>query len=125
MAQSILLVFAGIGGAVATYLLHKQGISVVVASCIIGLIGAGLEHFFKIHHLAFIIFAGSFVGMSSSAVATWPLIIIGGGLSSILYQLSTHLYRGYGGRLGTIAFISTLISVYLLAALSRLFSNNK
>jgi uncharacterized membrane protein YjjB (DUF3815 family) len=125
MPQTFILIIGGTGGALATFLLHKYGLSVVVASCLIGLLGAALEHFFKVHHLAFVIFAGSFVGMSSSSVATLPLILIGGALSGILYQLSTDIFKGFGGRLGTIAFISTVISFYFLLALKKLLLKGK
>ncbi len=120
MPQTLVFIAGGIAGAVATYLLHKYGLSVVVAACIIGLHGAALEYFFKIHHFSFVIFAGAFVGMTSSSVASLPLIILGGALAGFLYQQSTDLFKGFGGRLGTIAFISTIAAYYFLILVKKL-----
>lgn len=108
------------GGAFLTFILHKYGLSVVVASCLVGLLGAALEQLFKVHHLAFVIFAGSFVGMSSSSVTSLPLVLIGGALCAVVYQLTTDYFKGFGGRLGTIAFISTIAAFYLLNWLRKI-----
>ncbi|WP_424493277.1 hypothetical protein [Salinimicrobium sp. GXAS 041] len=125
MPHTLILIIGGVGGALFTFLLHKYGLSVVVASCLVGLLGAALEHFLKVEHLAFVIFAGSFVGMTSSSVATLPLVVLGGALSAVLYQLSYDIFKGFGGRLGTIAFISTVIAFYFLLALKKFFIKNK
>jgi len=119
MQQTIILMIGGIGGAITTFLLHKYGLSVVVASCVVGLLGAVLGHFTKSTHLPLVIFAGSFVGMTSTTVGSIPLIILGGALSGIIYKFSLNLFAGFGGLLGTIAFISTVLSFYTLLALKK------
>ena len=117
MQETILLIIASALGALATFLLHKYGISVVVASCIIGLLGAGLNYFIKSPHLALVIFAGSFVGMTSTAVGSISLVLLAGALAGLIYKYSLHIFAGFGGRLGTIAFISTVISYFFLKIL--------
>lgn len=119
MQQTIILMIGGIGGAITTFLLHKYGLSVVVASCVVGLLGAVLGHFTKSTHLPLVIFAGSFVGMTSTTVGSIPLMILGGAISGIIYKFSLKLFVGFGGRLGTIAFISTVLSFYFLLALKK------
>jgi uncharacterized membrane protein YeaQ/YmgE (transglycosylase-associated protein family) len=120
MQQTFIIIIGGIGGAVITFLLQKYGLSGVVASCIVGLIGALIGYLAKSTHLPLIIFAGSFVGMTSTAIGTIPMIIIGGALSGLLYKLSLNIFAGFGGRLGTIAFISTVISFYVLLAIKKI-----
>lgn len=128
MQHTVILALGSIGGAVATFLLHKQGFSVVVASCIVGLIGSFIGHIFNSKDLAFVIFAGSFVGMTRNSLSTLPLMIIGGALTGIIYRYTHHIFTGIGGRLGTIAFISGLITLNLLSSvkkISTIFSSSK
>ncbi|MGV6831390.1 MAG: hypothetical protein ACWA5P_07510 [bacterium] len=120
MQHLFLMILGGVGGAVSTFLLHKYGLSVVVASCVIGLIGATIGHFTKSTHLPLVIFAGTFVGMTSTAVGTIPLIIVGGVFVGIIYQTSLKIFAGFGGRLGTIAFISTVLAYYLFVAMKKM-----
>lgn len=120
MHQLLLMILGGVGGAISTFLLHKYGFSVVVSSCIIGLIGAAIGHFTKSTHLPLVIFAGTFVGMTSTTIGTIPLIIAGGVLVGIIYQTSLKIFTGFGGRLGTIAFISTVLAYYLLVAVRKM-----
>ena len=119
MLESLILILGGIGGAVFTFLLQKAGCSAVVASCIVGLIGALIGHFTLSTHLPLIVFCGSFVGMTSLTLGSIPLMILGGALCGLVYKISLNVFAGYGGRLGTIAFISTVISVYLFSALKQ------
>ncbi|MCH8534669.1 MAG: hypothetical protein LAT51_06330 [Flavobacteriaceae bacterium] len=109
MFNHLILILASSLGAVATYLLHKNGLSVVVASCLIGLLGALLGHFFNLPHLALVIFAGTFVGMTSVNVGSLGLVTLGGLVCGIIYILSLKLFVGFGGKLGTTAFLSTLV----------------
>ena len=120
MNLTFLILLGGLLGSVATYSLQKAGLSAVIASCIVGLVGALAGHLLKNDHLALIIFAGSFVGMTSTAWGTWPMMVIGGLLAGGVYLLSLELFAGFGGRLGTIAFLSTILSWGLCAVLTRI-----
>jgi hypothetical protein len=121
MANTLILMTAGIMGATTTFLLHKYFVSIVVASCLVGLIGALLGQFFKLPHLTLVIFASSFVGMSNFLIGAIPSIILGGALSGAIYSFSTHLFIGFGGRLGAIAFISTTVSFCLMLIMNKFF----
>lgn len=124
MQQTLILMIAGAGGSLVTFLLQKYGCSVVVASCIVGLAGALMNHFTSIEHLSLVIFAGSFVGMTSISLGSIPLVIFGGILTGLLYQFSLKIFDGFGGRLGTIAFISTLVAFYVLLLLKKIIGQN-
>jgi len=119
-----LFVLVGIIGAVATFLLQKQGLSAVVASCIVGLAGALVGHFLDASHIPLVVFAGSFVGMTSTSFGTIPLMIVGGLLTGVIYNYSLKIFEGFGGRLGTIAFISTVVAFYLLAIVKKYVFNS-
>lgn len=112
---------AGAVGAILTFLLHKHGSSAVVASCIVGLIGAFAGYMFSIPHLSLVVFTGTFVGMTSVALGSVPMVIIGGGLAGFLYVISLPLYDGFGGRLGAIAFLSMLAVFYLFVLIDKWF----
>lgn len=106
MLTTLLIVLGGCLGAYATYQIQRFGLSPVVASCLVGLIGAVIAYFLKNEDLAMVIFAGSFVGMTAATVASTPMIILAGLTCGLLYAASTHLFDGYGGKLGALAFIS-------------------
>lgn len=86
------------------------GLSPVLSSAIVGFIGT----FFKLQRfdpkeLHAAIYAGSFAGMCSADILSGPeTIIYVSLLGSFLYVWSRPLFTGYGGRLGTIAFISSV-----------------
>ena len=115
----LISIIGGILGAVITFLLQKCGLNIVIASCIVGLIGALFSEYFRLPHLGLVIFAGSFVGMSTFSLKAIPLVIFGGALSGLLYKLSLNMFVGFGGRLGAIAFASTVISFYLFSILKK------
>ncbi|MBD3329452.1 hypothetical protein GF357_03085 [Candidatus Dojkabacteria bacterium] len=73
-----------------------------------------IGHFTQSINLSLIIFAGSFVGMTSSSKGTIPVIVIGGALSGLISSFTQNIFAGFGGRLGTIALFSTKISFGIL-----------
>ena len=101
MNLTFLILLGGLLGSVATFSLQKAGISAVIASCIVGLVGALAGHLLKNDHLALIVFAGTFVGMSSTSVGSWPIVILGGLACGGIYLGSLDVFAGFGGRLGT------------------------
>lgn len=120
MYQTLLILLGGTLGALATFVLQKFELSAVVASCIVGLVGAMLGHFLKNEHLALIIFAGSFVGMTSTGLGSYPLVGLGGLVAGLIYLFSLDVFAGFGGRLGTIAFLSALASWAVFTGVSKL-----
>jgi len=119
MTNQILLMLAGSGGAAATFILQKYGFSAVVASSAIGLSGASLAYLFSNPHLAPVIFAGSFVGMTALSLTSIPIIALAGASAGLIYTLTLNIFAGYGGRLGTIAFVSTVVIVWITSLFSK------
>ncbi|GAB6085279.1 hypothetical protein [Alkaliphilus crotonatoxidans] len=89
------------------FLNHEMGYGAVVASGLVGVLAAILLP----GNLAGITYAASFVGMSSTKVipsltgAALAGIIVG-----IVLSLTTEIYAGIGGKGGTSAALSTLIT---------------
>lgn len=93
-----------IGSAVTFLISVEFGLGAVVASGLVGLLGAAL---IKSHATA--LFCGSFVGMSSSAVfAYFPWILLAGAIAALLFVLSSNVLNGFGGKLGTMAFFGAV-----------------
>jgi hypothetical protein len=113
--RDISMILCGAGGAAATFLLQRYGLSPVIAACLIGLAGAGVAAIASTPSLAAVIFAGAFVGMSALTLTSLTLIVIAGAGSGLLYILMTkfNIFSGYGGRLGSIAFISITIVIFI------------
>lgn len=109
------MALAGAGGAVATFVLQRYGISAVIASSLVGLLGALIGFLVSDTYLPAVIFAGSFVGMTAVTLGSIPMIAIAGLGAGLLFALavSMNIFSGYGGRLGTVAFIATVIVLFI------------
>ncbi|MCK4551633.1 MAG: hypothetical protein KAU02_01855 [Tenericutes bacterium] len=92
-------------GVFATYSIsHFFGVSVVIGSSVIGLLG----HFFaRKYEVA--IYCGSFAGMVSIVIFGFLEVLVLALTCAFIYILTKPLLKGYGGKLGTIAFMSSLI----------------
>ena len=106
MYINVLIVIGGCLGALGAFQLQKVGMTPVVSSCLIGLLGALIGYSMKTEDISMVIFAGSFVGMTAISIATYPIIICAGIACGILYLLSEPIFVGYGGKLGALAFVS-------------------
>jgi hypothetical protein len=115
----LIMMIGGAVGAVLTFLLQKNGLSAVVASCLIGLLGAGIGALIPgstYAYLPAVVFAGTFVGMTALNIGSVPIMIAAGAGAGLLYALTvTTVFPGYGGKLGTVAFISTILVVFALS----------
>ncbi|HDQ44740.1 MAG TPA: hypothetical protein ENN17_04460 [bacterium] len=90
--HTVILIIGGAGGALGTFLLQKYGLAAVIASCLVGLTGALIEHLVKLPHLAPVVFTGSFVGMTGLAIGTWPLIATARCFAGFLYAVSLYVF---------------------------------
>jgi hypothetical protein len=111
----VIMILGGMGGAVATsFLQEKYGITAVVSSSLVGLLGAAIGYLLSDSYLPAAIFAGSFAGMTAIAVAPLELTALAGAGAGVLFALLTefNVFPGYGGRLGTVAFISTSLVLW-------------
>ncbi|QCK14467.1 hypothetical protein [Mangrovivirga cuniculi] len=129
MHQSLLLIIAGVIGSTITFSLQKAGLNAILSSAIIGLIAGLLSQYTSHSAFAAAMFCGSFVGMSSVNLMPLAAIAFAGGLSGLIFYYSQGILKGFGGKLGTIAFISVgVISIFLIFSkkyvvkLSKLFN---
>ena len=125
MLTTLLIILGGCLGAIGTFQLQSMGASVVVASCIVGLLGALIGYGMKNEDLAMVIFAGSFVGMTTISIASLPLILLAGLACGILYVLSESIFVGYGGKLGAIAFVSLIVVVFMFGIFGKATGNSQ
>ena len=109
-AEAALQFAAVLGGAVITFLASVEfSLGAVVASALVGLIGAAL-----LKRLAVPIFCGSFVGMCSPAVfASFLWVALAGALAGVVFVAAGDTFDGFGGKLGTIAFSGALAASLL------------
>ncbi len=92
-------------GVFATYsIVHFFELSIVLASCLIGLFG----HFLARKYEA-AIYCGSFAGMVSVILFGFFEVLVLALICAFIYILTKPLLSGYGGKLGAIAFMSSLI----------------
>ncbi|MDQ9093024.1 hypothetical protein RC083_15695 [Pseudoalteromonas haloplanktis] len=103
-------------GCMSCFILHTQfAIPAVIASCLTGLVGSFIP-FPKQYesHPCAAIYAGSFAGMCSQGLISsyWELAIISF-IGATLYVLTRKMFTGFGGKLGSIAFIS--VALFVLA----------
>lgn len=93
-------------GAIVTYWISvdlAQG--AVVASGLIGIFGAA---FLKPYAVP--LFCGSFVGMASPGLLDHTGVLLAGVMAGIIFILGKHVFNGFGGKLGTIAFAGCIIA---------------
>ncbi|WP_277054075.1 hypothetical protein [Pseudoalteromonas marina] len=103
-------------GCLLCFVLHTVfNIPAVIAASSVGLAGSFIpfSQLFKNHPSA-AIYAGSFAGMCSSSLISsyWELGFISL-IGACLYVLTLNLFSGFGGKLGSIAFVS--VTVFALA----------
>ncbi|KYG67429.1 hypothetical protein AZI86_01855 [Bdellovibrio bacteriovorus] len=88
--------------------------SAVLAAAITGFLGSFLPDTKRIDgtHIHATIYIGAFVAMGSQVVSAGPLqIFLVSFIGTTIYFLITPYLKGLGGRLGLIAFISSLLGV--------------
>lgn len=128
--QSLVIVGLSALAALLTYVMSinlKQG--PVLASAFIGLVAGGFLPFFSDTigtTLAIVAFGASFVGMSNTErMPTHLGVMVGGVLFGLIFVYSAPYFGGAGGKLGTIAFASTLSLAGFRTIVLTLFPNRK
>ena len=92
-------------GAFSTYsLVHFFDLNVIIAASSVGLLGFIL---IKKHDVP--LYCGAFAGMVSVSMFSFFEVFILSMVCFIIYTLSKPIFKGYGGKLGTVAFLSSLI----------------
>jgi len=104
--------FISAGGALVTFVLANHlNLGPLVASAVVGLVGAlFLEERFQL-----VLYLGAFVGMSSASRFPFvPLLILAGLVGGALWEILSETWNGVGGRLGTLAATAVLVVLLLL-----------
>lgn len=119
LTVNYLVVFYFVLGALGTYLLNeKKKIGVVASSGIVGLLAAvilPLIHPENGDLLSVAVFCASFIGMSSiDRMQRKAYMTIAGVFGAIIFVYTSTLYIGLGGKLGAIAFGSTIATAGLI-----------
>jgi hypothetical protein len=105
-----IFIFVVYSGITTYYLHHLLNFNSVLASGMVGFVGSIIYKRF-----AAPIFCGSFIAMASENLPTISRgIIIASVLGGIIYILIKDLFDGYGGKLGAIAFISSILTAIIL-----------
>lgn len=92
-------------GAILTYWISIDlGQGAVVASGLVGIYGAVV-----LKPYAVPLFCGSFVGMASPGLLDHQGVLLAGVIAGIIFILGKHVFNGFGGKLGTIAFAGCII----------------
>lgn len=99
-------------GAISTYVINiKLKTGVVLSSSIVGLIGGLIlpNIFLAGTQMAIALFCGTFIGMSAAEKLCFKkCIIIASIVGSILFAYTNPYFSGLGGKLGLIAFSSSI-----------------
>lgn len=109
-------------GSLGTYFINKQyKLGAVVASSLLGLTFALIlpNVFHNGNSLAVALFCGTFIGMSTTTKLTTRVsVIIASIIGTIIYLYTAPYFAGLGGKLGLIAFGSTIATagIYNLKA---------
>ena len=97
-------------GVIATYeLATLLSVNVVIASAFMGLLGYLL---IKKNSVAF--YCGTFAGMTSYEIFNHYEILVLAAVCGLVYLIIKNIFNGYGGKLGTTAFISTFFTAIIL-----------
>ncbi len=110
---------AAIIGGVSTYVLNTSlQVGPVLAASLVGVAAAYLcprDNSERVKTAAPIIYCGTFVGMSSPLILDNLLFVaFASALAGLTYILVERVYVGTGGKLGTMAFVGSAITIGIL-----------
>lgn len=99
-------------GALLTFIVNVEvGLGPVVAASVIAIIAA-----FIIPKFGVPIYCGAFAGMSCPTIFDYiPMVAVAGALGGVTYVICQKVFNGFGGKLGTIAFIGCVIPIVMRA----------
>jgi len=120
------VVTAVLAGALITFFMsHELNLGPVVASGVVGLIGAMASKKYEVP-----IYCGSFVGMSSILMfGDYQSLLFSAIISGMFFLIAGSVFSGFGGKLGMIAFGGTMTysivtgNAYVVSAFTGEVSN--
>ncbi len=103
---------AFLSGCLSCFMLHSYwAVPLVPAAAATGLIGSVIPFPKRFAgHPNAAVYAGSFAGMCSAELISgyWQLAVIAF-IGTTLYALTMNLFTGFGGKLGSVAFVSVAL----------------
>ncbi len=104
------LLGVAVGGILTCILCRDFKLGAVVGASLVG-----ISAYLVVPKYAVPVYCGAFVGMTSNALLfTRSEVAIASVIAGIIFVLSSYVFGGFGGKLGTIAFISTIITSLIL-----------
>ncbi len=114
--RKIYVLICSIVGVTLTWFInHKMGYGAVIANGLVGMMAAT----FLSNDLAGITYTSSFVGMSSlTVIPSLKAAALGGFIVGFILLTTAEIYAGIGGKGGTTAALSTLITKTIIKIFS-------
>lgn len=113
--KSHVFICSFIGATLTWFINHKMGYGAVIANGLVGVMAA----IFLPNYLAGITYTSSFIGMSSlSVIPSLGAAALASFIVGLILLTTVEIYAGIGGKGGTTAALSTLITKVIL----RIFS---
>ena len=99
-----------IGGILASIIARDLGLGAVVAASLVAITAHLVVPKYSVP-----VYCGAFVGMTSKALLfTSTEVAIASVIAGIVFVICSYVFSGFGGKLGTIAFISTVVTSLIL-----------
>ena len=126
--NTFILIIIGILGATLTYFVSEYlRLGAVKASALLSLIVGlffyafpNLLNSYLTEHLPIVFVGTSFIGMvSAKTLKSYTLLAIAGALFTGIYITKSHVFDGYGGTLGALAFIALLTTMGFAFVVSK------
>lgn len=113
--KNLRLILTAVLGTVLTYFLSVTlELGPMVASGLVGL----LASLFLPTDLAIVAYTAAFAGMSAGFVLlNYYMVSLTGLLVGVIFIITQPIYQGFGGKLGTIAACSVIITVLIFSVL--------
>ncbi|NLJ97816.1 MAG: hypothetical protein GX320_00880 [Tissierellia bacterium] len=109
------LICSFIGVTLTWFINHKMGYGAVIANGLVGVMAAT----FLPNDLAGITYTSSFVGMSSlSVIPSMAAATLGSLIVGLVFLTTAEIYAGIGGKGGTTAALSTIITKAIMSIFS-------
>lgn len=128
--SNYILIITSIVGAFSTMIItqysykkipnHKKNI-IILASAVLGFLGFLI---LKQEVLAQAFYAGTFAGMTSLSILSKKQIVLSGFITGFFFIVGSNFFNGFGGKLGTTAFLAVVVIFISNKIFYKLFTCN-